>query len=198
MMRIAELLLFGVVAWCLIGAAGIAISLMRERRAEALRHSAWLAFVAGVYLLVLLSVSVFQRQRIVPIGQDQCHGEMCFAVAGVDEVPGLVAGDDSRVVRVTIRVTNHGHSAQSEGPIEAYLLDSRGRIWTPLAGLSGNRLNSRVAGGSQMLSQPLFRVAKDAAGLGLVFTRGPWQPGRLVIGDTDSLGHRPTIVPLGR
>jgi len=195
-MKLTELLLFGVVAWCLIGAVGTAISLMRERRAEALKHSVWLTLVAGVYLLTLLAVSVFQKQRVIPIGQEQCYGEMCFAVVGVDEVPGLVAADDSRVIRVAIRVTNRGHAAQSEGLIEAYLLDSQGRVWEPLAGLSGNRLNGRVAGGSEMLSQPMFRVAKDAAGLGLVFTHGSWQPGRLVIGDSDSLGHRPDTVPL--
>jgi hypothetical protein len=197
-MELTELLLFGVVAWCGIGLAGIALSLARDRRAEALRHSVWLALVAGVYLLVLLGVSGTQRQKVVPMGRDQCFDEMCFAAVGVDEVPGLVAGDDARVVRVAIRVTNHGHSAESERLIEAYLLDSRGRVWPPLAGLSGNRLNGRVAGGSEMVSQPMFRVAKDSTGLGLVFTHGPWQPGRLVIGDSDSLGHRPTVVPLGR
>jgi len=197
-MKFTELLLFGVLAWCAIGAAGIVISLVRERRAEALKHSVWLALVAGLYLLVLLAVSGAQKQTIVPLGKDQCYDEMCFAVVGVDEVPGLVAGDDARVIRVAIRVTNHGTSAEAERLIEAYLLDSRGRVWKPLAGLSGNRLNGRVAGGSQMLSQPMFRVAKDSTALGLVFTHGLWQPGRLVIGDSDSLGHRPTVVALGR
>jgi len=197
-MKFTELLLFGVLAWCAIGAAGIVISLVRERRAEALKHSVWLALVAGLYLLVMLAVSGAQKQTIVPLGKDQCYDEMCFAVVGVDEVPGLVAGDDARVIRVAIRVTNHGTSAEAERLIEAYLLDSRGRVWKPLAGLSGNRLNGRVAGRSQMLSQPMFRVAKDSTGLGLVFTHGLWQPGRLVIGDSDSLGHRPTMVSLGR
>ena len=42
--------------------------------------------------------------------RDQCFDEMCFAVVGVTEVPGLVAGDDGKVERVSIRVTNHGHS----------------------------------------------------------------------------------------
>jgi hypothetical protein len=197
-MKVTELLLYGVAGWCSIGAVGIAISLSKGRRPEALKHASSLAVVMGVYLLVLLGVSVAQRQRVVPIGQDQCFDEMCFAVVGVDEVPGLVAGDDSRVIRVAIRVTNRGHSAQAEGSIEAYLVDSRGRASEPMAGLSGNRLNGRVAGGSQMLSQPMFRVAKDSTGLGLVFTHGSWQPRRLVIGDSDSLAHRQTVVALGK
>ena len=197
-MKATELLLLGVSGWSAIGAAGIAVSLLRGRRAEAMKHFAWLAAVLGGYFLLLLGVSLAQKQRVVGIGEDQCYGEMCFAVVNVDEVPGLVAGEDSRVVRVTVRVTNHGHSAESEGLIEAYLMDSKKRIWQPLAGLSGNRLNGRVAGGSEMLSEPMFRVARDATGLGLVLTHGEWQPGRLVVGDSDSLGHEKTVVALGR
>lgn len=197
-MKVTELLLFGVNGWCGIGAVGVAISLARGRRAEALKHTASIAVVAGSYLLVLLGVSVMQKQKVVPAGQDQCFHEMCFALTGVDEVPGLVVGDDGRVVRVTIRVANRGHSAAAERSISAYLVDSRGRVWEPLAGVSGNRLNSSVAGGSRMVSQPMFRVAGDSEGLGLVFTHGRWQQRRLVIGDSDSLGHRKTVVGLGR
>jgi hypothetical protein len=197
-MRVPELALLAVAGWIAIGVAGTAVSLARGRRDEAARHAAWIAVVAGAYLLVLLGVSAMQQQRAVPAGQDQCYDEMCFAVVGVDEVPGLIRGDDGRVVRVTVRVSNHGHHAEAEGLIEAYLTDSKGREWLPLPGLSGNRLNARVAGGSEMLSQPMFHVARDSDGLGLVFTHGNWQPGRLVIGDSDSLGHRKTVVPLGR
>jgi len=41
-------------------------------------------------------------------------------------------------------------------------------------------------------------VAADASGLGMVLTHGRWQPGVLVIGDSDSLWHRRTVVDLGR
>jgi len=196
--KIAEWLLLAVAGWSAIGVAGIAISMARGRKEEAVKHTAWLATVVGVYLLVLLGVSAIQKQRVVAIGQDQCYDKMCFAVIAVDEVPGLVAGDEGRVVRAAIRVANHGRSAEAERLIEAYLVDSKGREWGPLPGLSGNRMVSRVAGGSQMLSEPMFRVAKDSTGLGLVFTHGSWQPGRLVIGDSDSLGHKRTVVMLGR
>lgn len=197
-MAVAVLVLFGVAGWCVIGAAGVAVSLARGRRAEAARHSAWIATVVGVYLLVLLGVSQTQRQRELSIGQPQCFDRMCFTVTGVDEVPGLVAGDDGRVVRVAIAVRNNGRTAESDGSIQAYLLDSRGREWKPLPGLSGNRLSARVAGGSEMVSQPMFRVAKDSVGVGLVFTHGSWGLRRLVIGDSDSLGYKRTVVELGR
>ena len=197
-MKVTEFLLFGVAGWCAIGIVGIAISFFKGRRREALKHASPLALVGGIYLLVLLGSSLVQKQRIVAIGQDQCFHEMCFAVVGVDEVPGLVTGDDARVERVAIRVTNHSGSAQAEELIRAYIVDSRGRVSQPLPGLSGNPLNARVAAGGQILSQPMFQVAMDSSGLGLVLTRGPWQTSRLVIGDSDSLGHRRTMVALGK
>ena len=197
-MNLREGLLLAVAGWCGIGVAGITISLLRNRRAEAVRHLAWLAAVALLYLAAVLVVSTLQKQKIVPVGKDQCFGEMCFAVVAVDEVPGLVAGDDSRVVRVTVRVTNRGSSAETERLIEAYLVDGQGRQWESLPGLSGNRLNARLAGGSQMLSQPMFRVAGSSSGIGMVFTHGPWQWRRMVIGDSDSLLHKRTKVSLGR
>lgn len=196
-MRAAELLLLGVAGWCGIGAAGVVISLLRGRRAEAAKHTAWIAAVAGAYLLLVLGVSITQRQKVVSIGRAQCYDTMCFTVTGVDEVPGLVAGDADRVVRVTVQVNNRGRSAEADGTVTAYLVDSRGRIWQPLPGLSGNRLMARLAGGSQMVSRPMFRVANDAAGLGLVFTHGSWQMRRLIAGDSDSLGHRRSVVALG-
>jgi len=55
-----------------------------------------------------------------------------------------------------------------------------------------------VAGGDSVVSEPVFKVAADASGLGLVLTHGQWQPGLLVIGNSDSLLHRKTVMKLGR
>ena len=197
-MKIAEWLFFAVAGWCAIGLLGTVVSLARNRRAEAVKNVAWVATVAGIYFVVLLAVSALQKQRVVAIGQDQCFGSMCFRVIGVDEVPGLVSGSTDRVVRVRIAVTNRGSSATEQPAIRAYLRDSRGRDWFTLPGLSGNRLTTRVAGESEIVSQPMFRVGSDATGLGLVLTHGSWQSRNLMISDSDSLAHRPTIVALGR
>jgi hypothetical protein len=197
-MKIAELLLWAVAGWCAIGALGTTLSLSRGRRAEALHHAAWVAGIAGAYLLILLGVSVTQRQRVVGLGQEQCFGTMCFRVTAVDEVPSLVAGATDRTLQVRIAVSNHGPAAGDQSSIHAYLLDSRGRRWEPLPGLSGNALGTRIASGSEFVSQPMFRIPSDAAGLGLVLTHGGWQPRRFILGDPESLGHRPEIIDLGR
>ena len=198
-MNLRELLLLVLVGWTAVGAAGVTISLVRRERAKAVRNFMWIVAIWAIYLAVLIRVSLTQPQKIVAIGQDRCFDEMCFAVMGVQELPGYLIHDGSRLVRVSVRISNHGkQKTQSEKLIQAYLIDKQGRKWAESTGVSGVRLTARVAAGDSVMSEPMFKVAKDATGLGLVFTHGQRQPGVLVIGDSDSLLHRRTVVRLDR
>jgi hypothetical protein len=117
----------------------------------------------------------------------------------VDEVPGFLIRDGSRLVRVAVRVTNRGRGkAQSEGLMRAYLVDAQGRRWEESAGVNGVPLTAKVEAGDSVVSEPVFKVPHDATGLELVLTHGWKQPGVLVIGDSDSWLHRRTVVKLGR
>jgi hypothetical protein len=193
-----ELLLLLLVGWTALGAVGLTISLVRGEREQIGRGLRWLAGVWVVYLVVVVVVSLAQKQRVVAMGQDQCFDEMCFAVARVDEVPGFLVHDGQRLLRVSVRVTNKGHKTENEALMRAYLVDAQGRRWGESPGLSGVRLTTKVGAGKSVVSQPVFDVSADASGLGLVFTHGQRQPGLLVIGDSDSMLHRRTVVPLGR
>jgi hypothetical protein len=198
-MNLRELLLLALAGWSVVGVVGVTISLWRGERAKGLRNLGWIAGVWVLYLGVLAGTSLLQPQKVVAMGQDQCFDDMCFAVTGVEEVPGFLIRDGSRLVRVSVRVTNRGHGkTQSEGLIRAYLVDGQGRRWEESTGVSGVRLTAAVAAGTSVVSEPVFKVAKDASELGLVFTHGRRQPGVLVIGASDSLWHRRTIVMLGR
>ncbi len=202
-MDVRELLMEGLLGWTVVGTFGMGVSLVRGDRAKAVKGLTWVAAVWVVYLAVLVGVSLKQPQRRLALGQAQCYDEMCFAVTGVDEVPRFLgknqAGDGSRLIRVAVRVKNKGRSGtQSEGLIRAYLVDEQGRRWEESKGVSGNRLSAKVEAGGTMVSEPVFKVAGDASGLGLVLTHGRWQPGVLVIGDSDSWLHRRTVVELGR
>ncbi len=196
-MKTTELLLLGLVGWTGIGILGVGVAFWREERERVRRGAAWLAGVWVVYLCVLVGVSLGQKQRIVAVGEPQCFDEMCFTVTGVEEVPGFLIRDGRRLVRVTVRVANQGRKMQSERLIWAYLVDAQGRRWEESLGVSGIGLTAKVAGGGTVVSEPVFKVAADATGLGLVLTHGQWQPGVLVIGDSDSWLHRRTVVKLG-
>ncbi|NYF50678.1 hypothetical protein [Tunturiibacter gelidoferens] len=196
--RLTELLLVGVGGWTALGLVGVGVSWLRGERLRVRRGIAWLAGVWVVYLTVLIGVSLGQKQRVVAVGEPQCFDEMCFTVVRVDEVRGFLVRDGRRLVRVTVRVTNRGRSARSDGLIRVYLTDAQGRLWEESAGVNGVGLSTRVAGGDSVMSEPVFKVAGDATGLRLVLTHGWKQPGALVIGDSDSMLHRKTVVELGR
>jgi hypothetical protein len=196
-MKATELLLLGLVGWTGIGLLGVGVAFWRGERQRARRGVTWLAEVWVVYLCVLVAVSLGQKQRVVAVGEPQCFDEMCFTVTGVEEVPGFLIRDGRRLVRVTVRVTNHGKKIQSEGLIWAYLVDAQGRRWEESLGVNGVGLAAKVTGGGTVVSEPVFKVAANASGLGLVLTHGRWQPGVLVIGDSDSWLHRRTMVKLG-
>ena len=197
-MKATELLLLGLVGWTAIGVIGVSVSVWRGERERVRRGVAWLVGVWVVYLCAVIGVSLGQGQRVVAMGEPQCFGEMCFRVVRVEEIPGFLIRDGRRLLRVSVQVTNKGRKAQSEGLIRAYLVDGQGRRWEMSPGVNGVELTARVAGGGSVVSEPVFKVAADASGLGLVLTHGRWQPGVLVVGDSDSLLHRKTVVALGR
>ena len=194
-----RLLLWALVLWTLLGLIGSAASARRGDPRRLRQGLGWLLGIWVAYAPVLLGVSLQQPVRVLAPGQERCFGAMCFAVAGAEELPGFqVRGEErERLVRVSVRVANHSRTeTESEPELHGYLVDAQGRRWTELAGLTGVRLTAAVAAGSQTMSQPVFRIAKDATGLGLVLTHGPGYTGRLVIGDAESLSHRPTVLQL--
>ena len=197
-MRATEFLLLGTAGWTGLGVTGVFVSWLRGERLRVRRGVQWLVGVWVVYLGVLLGVSLLQKQKVMAIGEAQCFDRMCFTVLQVDEVPRFMARDGRRLVRVSIRVTNRGRSAQSERWIKTYLVDGQGRRWKESFGVNGIGLTTRVAGGDSVVSEPVFQVASDATGLELVLTHGWRQLGVLVMGDSDSLMHRRTVVNLGR
>jgi hypothetical protein len=196
-MKATEILLIGLVGWTAIGVVGVGVSLWRGERGRMRRGVGWLVGVWAAYVMVVVGVSLAQRQKVVQIGEPQCFDEMCFTVIRVEEVPGYLIRD-GRLIRVSVEVRNRGRKAQSEGLIWAYLVDAQGRRWEESAGVEGVGLTARVTGRGAVVSEPVFKVTGDAKGLGLVLTHGRWQPGLLVIGDSDSLLHRRTVVELGR
>ncbi len=196
-----ELLLLALALWTALGLAGTALALIRRERQKARRGLAWIAAVWVLYLAVELAAARMQKQRIFAAGQRKCFDEMCFSVAAVDEVPSFfgrnVPGDGTKLVRVSVLLENKGRGhAQSERLLRAYLMDRTGRGWTELPGLGGNPLSSLVSPGGVVTSRPVFRVPANTDILGLVLTQGHTQPGRLVIGDSDSIGHLPDLFAL--
>lgn len=196
----AELLLWGLIGWTAIGLVGSLLSGVRRGDSRKARRGVlWILSIWTAYLLVLVSVSRFSAQKSLPLRQAQCFGHLCFAVEGIEQLTTFAGrgqpGD--RLLRVRIRVTNRGHTGrEQDGDVRAYLLDSHGGRWLAVRGLTGVPLSSPVPAAGELLSEPVFSVPERVGPVQLVLTHGQWQPGALVIGDGDSLLHRPVTMDL--
>ena len=192
-----EVLLLALAAWTAVGALGVTVSFARGERSKSKRHLGWIGLVWLLYLATLVTVSLTAKRREVAAGKEQCFHEICLAVVKTDVMPGYLAQNGERVLRVTVRMTNRSAmKSHRDSELRAYLVDAEGRRWYEVPGLEGVRLTATIAPRGSVMSEPVFKVATDATGLGLVFTHGRGLPEALVIGDPDSLMHLPVVVPL--
>jgi hypothetical protein len=195
-----EYLALALELWTVVGALGLTISLVRQERQKLGQGVASLVAVWVIYLAALAVVAHRQPEQRVAMGRPACIHKLCYTVEGVDEVPGFPARNHERLVRLTIVVKNQGKSETHED-LRGFLLDAQGRAWVASDAVSGNPLNGRVLAGTTMVSQPVFRLAPDAAGLELVLRHeraARWLRHSLVIGDPESVGHRMRVMVLDR
>lgn len=193
----AELALWGLIGWTLIGLVGVTISFLRQERNKVPRHLGWIGGVWLLYIGLVLTISLSSHPAVLTEGQEQCFGTLCFTVARTEAIPGYLANEGEQVLRVAIRITNHSHKERKgDKTLQAYLVDSQGRVWNQRLGLEGVRLSTTVLPGDSVLSEPVFKITKDAAGLRLVLTHGHRFPYLVLLGDRDSFLHSPVYVQL--
>jgi hypothetical protein len=133
----------------------------------------------------------------VPPGKDYCFDSLCFSVVRTETVPGYLATQGERVVKVYIRIANRSDKKNSgDSHLAFYLVDSRGRRWDTVPGLEGVRLSTPVGPHQTVLSTPVFKVDHAAEGLRLVLTHDHSLSYLLLLDDTGSLLHGPAYLSL--
>jgi hypothetical protein len=192
-----EYLALGLELWTAIGLLGLAISLARRERRKLLQGVSSLVGVWLIYLCTLWMVSHRQPEERVTMGKPSCFHTICYTVERVEEVPAQKFSllPNARLLRVVVHVQNRGKEEAHEA-LRAYLRDAQGRRWAPSNAVSGNSLSGRMLPGATIVSEPVFQVAKDATGLTMMLTHGRWSRHALVIGDPESLWHRPRVMML--
>ncbi|HEY4321007.1 MAG TPA: hypothetical protein VGM77_07455 [Gemmatimonadales bacterium] len=161
-----------------------------------------LATAIAVYLAVLLGVSIVSPARLLPLGEPQCADEWCIAVTGsarTATIDGTAARGTFDIV--TVRVSNRGLGRrQREVDVYAYLMDAAGHTYqvSPAGeaalqhtGISGDSLTDFVDAGRSIERHLVFDVPVDVTDLRLIKATHHWTPAQLVIGDGQSIAHRP-------
>ena len=207
---IFELLFLALFFASLIVLLTVLIMIIRGSRPAAMRLLQAVGAVWAVYLFIVVAVSATTRQRIIPMGQDLCFDEMCFAAVQAQSVSQLGSGDSAvgangQFYIIIVRVSSHSRGrTQSERGLRALLWDSgkyygvspQGqRAWEADNGAT-SPLTARLRPGESVTSVQVFDVPKEVSAPGLVLSHG-FTPGYFVIGEC-SLFHKPTIIQINR
>jgi hypothetical protein len=160
-----------------------------------------------LYALALVTVSLASPQQVLGMNQDRCFDEWCIAAASVQEQPAIGAthAQGGEYALVTVRVSSRSKGTRQRAVDAAlYLLEESGRRYDPspsgqqaleTANLAGQPLNTYLDPGSSFTHTAAFDLPLGARPYALVVTHGLF-PGRLIIGDSQSFLHKPTIFRL--
>ena len=78
-----------------------------------------------------------------------------------------------------------------------YVIDSQGRRYAPETDPSATPLDVRLRPGDSVSTTRTFRIPAGASGLGLITGHGgPFDLGKVIIGDEASLFHKLTYIRL--
>lgn len=194
-------------AWVLISILGIvaAVGLRLDgRRPAANRVLAFLGAGWVGYIAIVFLVAAGTRQQSIPMGDDLCFDEMCFAVANVQTAQRLGTVRSQGVFYVvTLRISSRargraeaelGLGAQLWSPGHRHAISGAGqKAWQAIHPAS-LPLTSRLLPGQSILSELVFDISERESPRGLALTHG-WTPGYLIIGECP-LFHPPTILRL--
>jgi hypothetical protein len=187
-------LLFCVVLLIAIGllaAAGIAAA--RRRWARALKTLGFLGIFAGVYLGIVIIVSLLSPRQALKMGERQCWDEWCMGVADVER---KVIGSGLRYI-VTVRISSRARQRPQRGRgAYVYVLDESGRRYDPVPDDHAIPFDALLQPGKAIDIVRVFELPADAREPVLAVSHGGGFPGWCIIGDAASLFHKPIVVRL--
>jgi hypothetical protein len=173
--------------------AAAAVFAASGRAARAGRILARLAVGAGLYMAVVIAVSVFQPRRVYRIGDAQCFDDWCIAVVAASRTgPPPATGYE-----VSLRLSNRARRVpMGEKGTVVYLTDAAGRRYDPLPDDAAVPLDVMLQPGESRVVTRRFGVPAGVRDLGLVYTHeGGFPIGWLIISEGGWFA-RPPIVRL--
>lgn len=160
----------------------------RHRRAIGTLRA--LGVLLAAYLVTVIAASLTTPQRLIHMREAQCFDDWCIAV---DRAEGSPEGENV-LYAVTLRVFSRARRAtQRENGVTVYVLDDRGRHYTPRDDPRAAPFNVRLGPGESVTTTRSFVLPADAEHPGLIVAHSRF-PGMFIIGDNESLLHKPSVV----
>jgi hypothetical protein len=192
-MSLFDLLFLGLLFAAVISLLGAVWLALRKKFGRAVRVLRRLLLCAGVYMAVVVVVSLVSPRRYLKADATQCFDDWCIGVAEFRWVPegGGVA------YRVDLRLSSRARRvSQRENNVVVYLTDQQGRRYDPVASTSATPFNVLLQPRESVVASRSFLVPAEAQDVGLVVAHeGGFPIGWFIIG-YDTWFRKPAVVLL--
>jgi hypothetical protein len=122
---------------------------------------------AGVYLAIVIAVSIFNPQRVYRLGDTQCFDDWCIAVVGARRT----GAPTLEQYQVTLRLSNRARRVpMGEKGTVVYLTDAQGRRYDPVPDQAAVAFDTILQPGESISATRRFDVPRDTPNLGLIYT----------------------------
>jgi hypothetical protein len=170
-----------------------AVAALRGRRARAIAILRRMGIFAGLYLGIVILVSLVSPRRVLQVGEDQCWDDWCLTVTDVRRKPS----DNGIRYDVTIRISSRARRVAQRGRgTHVYLMDDRGRCYDPISEPAAVPFDILLQPQEAVRTTRVFELPSDTADPVLVASHGGGFPAWFIIGDSGSLFHKRTVVQL--
>lgn len=172
----------------------LVISIARRRHAQALRTLKVYVLCALAYFTTGVTVAFLKPQRVISIGDPWCFDDWCLSVDGVIQSPEPHGNSYNIALRIFSRA---GSVAQRAKGAWIYLIDDRGRLYSPDPDSSAVPLDVLLQPRQAVTTLRVFHVPPGARPIGLVTGHGGRYCGPmafLVIGECGCMFRKPTMI----
>jgi hypothetical protein len=152
-----------------------------------------LLLCAGVYMAVVVLVSLVSPRRYLKADATRCFDDWCIGVAEFRRVPE----GGGVTYRVDLRVSSRARRvSQRERNVVVYLTDQQGKRYDPAADMSATPISVLLRPQESVVASRSFLVPADAKDVGLVIAHeGGFPIGWFIIG-YDTWFQKPAILRL--
>jgi hypothetical protein len=159
-----------------------------------------------VYAAVLLVVSLTGETRVIALGTDKCFDDWCATVTGARSIPNSKGFSGTKVVAVTLRVSNRARQAAFRPsqprvslvlPGEVVITPSTDgqREFEKQAGPQDD-LGKRLVAGESFQTSLVFDVPAATREVSVVLLEGPAVVTTFLVGDENSFFHKKIVYPI--
>lgn len=172
------------------------VAVIRGRWATAARVLRIYVICAVCYFAVDFAFAYFRPQRVIAMNTPWCFDEWCLTVTrATHSVQG-----DSKTYNIGLELLSQARrKAQRANGAWVYLIDDRGRRYTPETDSSDVPLNTLLQPGESIRASRTFTVPATVREVGLVTGHGGPYCGAmsiLIIGSGGCLFNKPTMIRL--